>query len=160
MSKPRYNWWPYVLNMIRDYPIRKRDYDALHQQTITASTSGMPGGGGASRTTEQIALRQLPKAEQREYDAVTGAFKLTEQMPDHRDRIKVVELTMIRNWYSIGGAAVHLNIQEGKAKQYRWEFIMTVAYTYGLIEKEEYTEVLKKRKIKRSAASQSQKDGV
>lgn len=160
MRKQRYNWWPYVLNMIRDYPIRKRDYDALHQQTITASTSGMPGGGGASRTTEQIAIRQLPAAEQREYDAVARALKLTEQMPDARNRVKIVELTLIRNWYSIGGAAVYLNIQEGKAKQYRWEFIMTVAYTYGLIEKEEYTEVLKKRRMKRGAASQCKKDGV
>lgn len=148
MSKPRYNWWPYVLNMIRDYPIRKRDYDALHQHNVTASISAVPGGGGTSRATEQIALRQLPKAEQREYDAVHDAFRMTEQMPDPKNRIKVVELTILRNRYSLGGAAMYLNITEDMAKRYRWEFIVTVAYSYGLIDGEEYAEVIKKRKRK------------
>ena len=65
MSTPRYNWWPFVLNMIKDYPKRKMDYDDLHDQTVTASITGMTGGGSASRKTENTALRQLPAQEQR-----------------------------------------------------------------------------------------------
>ena len=60
MSSPRYGWWSYAKAMIRAYPQLHREYEQLHSQKVTASISGMPGGGGASRTTEDIALRRLP----------------------------------------------------------------------------------------------------
>ncbi len=146
MSKPRYNWWPYVLNMIRDYPFRKRDYDALHQQQVTAKTSGLPGGGGASRTLENIVLRQLPAAEQREYDAVHKAITMTKMLHSGDIRLKVVRHTLITGRYNIAGAAMQLGISEKCAKTYRWEFIMTVGYTYGFLTKEEYEQEIERRK--------------
>ena len=42
MSKPRYRWWGYIRNVIRAYPELKKEYDALHQQSVTANLSGMP----------------------------------------------------------------------------------------------------------------------
>ncbi len=149
MSKPRYNWWGYALNIIRDYPIRKRDYDALHQQKITASASGLPGGGGASRTVENVALRQLPAAEQREYDAVQKAIDITGALQTGDIRLRVVQHTLISGWYNIAGSAMRLGITEEQAKLYRWEFIMTVGYAYGFIDREEYTRQLQRRRRKK-----------
>ena len=45
MSKTRYKWWGYVKNMIREYPALKKEYEDLHQQSITANMSGTPCGG-------------------------------------------------------------------------------------------------------------------
>lgn len=44
MSKPRYDWWTYVKGMIRRYPALHAQYIALHETTITAQLTGMPGG--------------------------------------------------------------------------------------------------------------------
>ena len=145
MSRPRYNWWPFALNMVRDYPYRKREFDALHEQKITASATGLPGGGGSSRTVEQIALRQLPTQEQREYDAVHQAVLRTELLPDGETRVKVIRLTLWRNQFTVPGVANWLHIPESRAKSYRWEFIMLTAYCYGLISQEDYLAEIKKR---------------
>ena len=147
MSRPRYNWWPFALNMVRDYPYRKREFDALHEQKITASATGLPGGGGSSRTVEQIALRQLPKQEQKEYDTVHQAVLRTRQMKDGEYRLQVVEMTLWQNRYTIAGAAMRLNIPEDRAKRYRWEFIVLVGYLYGdFLSKQDYEEVIGRKK--------------
>lgn len=147
MSRPRYNWWPFALNMVRDYPYRKREFDALHEQKITASATGLPGGGGSSRTVEQIALRQLPKQEQKEYDTVHQAVQRTRQMKDGKYRLQVVELTLWQNRYTIAGAAMRLNIPEDRAKRYRWEFIVLVGYLYGdFLSKQDYEEAIGRKK--------------
>ena len=87
MSKPRYNWWPFVLNIIRDYPAKRAALKELHEQRITVNISGMPMGGGASRTIENVALRQLPRQEQKEYDAVHEAIRQTKILPDGKLRL-------------------------------------------------------------------------
>ena len=143
MSKPRYNWWPFVLNMIRDYPVRARDYKALHEQKITANITGMPGSGEASRTAEGVALRQLPVQEQREYDAVHNALTHLRRLPDPKLRQDVVRLTFWRG-YSIVGAANTLHVSERTARRYRWQFAMLVGLKYGFLTQEEYAAEIKK----------------
>ena len=146
MSKPRYNWWPFALNMIRDYPARNEEYKDLHQQRITANLSGMPGAGSVSRTVENVAARQLPRQEQREYDAVAKAIKLAQQRENGSLQIEVVKLTLWKNSHSIDGAAMKLHLSPRTAKRYRWDFIMLVGYTYGFLTNEEY-ESLKRREL-------------
>lgn len=137
MSKPRYTWWPYAMNMIRKYPERKREYDALHEQKITASTSGIPGGGGSSRTVEQIALRQLSTPEQQEFEAVDKALNRVRMMPDAVDRLKVIQLTMFQN-YRIFEAERKLNLSARTIRRYRYQFIVLVGWMHGRIEESEY----------------------
>lgn len=144
MSKPRYNWWPFVLNMIRDYPARDAQYRELKRQNVTANLTGMPGGGGgASRTTENIALRQLPPQEQREYDAVRKAMNRVRRGNDPMLRLGIVRSTLWRG-YSIPGAAMKAHVSESTARRYRWQFIMLVGCMYGFLTEEEYWEALKK----------------
>ena len=143
MSKPRYNWWPFVLNIIRDYPVRDSAYKELHKQNITANLSGMPKGGGASRTTEGIAMRQLPPQEQREYDAVNKAIGRIRRMKDAKVRLQVVKLTMWKE-YTIPGAAMAVSVSENTARRYRWQFVMLVGCMYGFLTEQEYILAIKK----------------
>lgn len=144
MSKPRYNWWPFVTNMIRDYPERERQYRELHRQNITANITGMPGGGNtASRTTEGIALRQLPPQEQREYDAVSRALNRVKKRKDARIRLKVIKMTMWQG-YTIDAAAYNVSVAGNTARRYRWQFIMLVGHFYGFLTEEEYLRELRR----------------
>ena len=144
MSKPRYNWWPFALNMIRDYPGRRAEYNDLHEQKITADLSGMPGGGSASRTVENIAVRLLPQQEQREFDAVRKAVDYTKALHDGNLRMKVIRLTLMGKTYSIPGAALIANVSERTARRYRWQFVLLVGHTYGFLNREEFDAEIKK----------------
>lgn len=147
MSKPRYNWWPFALNMIKDYPMRLRDYNELHSQKITAAPEGSSGGGGASRTTEGIALRQLPPQEQREFDAVDKALRITKAMPEGKVRAEVVKLTMWKGFY-LDGAAMQVSVSTHTARRYRWQFVLLVGKMYGFLSEEEYRAILRKDRRK------------
>lgn len=141
MSRPRYNWWPFALNMVRDYPYRKREFDALHEQKITASATGLPGGGGSSRTVEQIALRQLPTGEQEEFEAVDKALSRTRIMSCASERIQVVKWTLFRN-YRITDTALRLHISERTVRRYRYQFVALVWCMYKNKSEEEYREII------------------
>lgn len=143
MSKPRYNWWPFVINMIKDYPVRREELKRLREQKITANVSGMPRAGGDSRCVENLATRGLPYQEQKEHDAVMQAIKRMQRLPDGKLRLGVVRLTLWRN-FNISGAAMQLNISERTARRYRWQFILLVGRMYGFITEEEYQIAVKK----------------
>lgn len=144
MSKPRYNWWPFALNMIKDYPARNAEYNELHKQKITASMTGLHSQKSASRSTENIATRSLPRQDQLEYDAVKKAIALTQMDESGELQLDVVKLTLWKNSHSIDGAALKLNISPRTAKRYRWKFILCVGYAYGLLTPDEYE--IQKRK--------------
>lgn len=132
MSKPRYGWWSYAKYMVRKYPELKREYNALHSQRITAAVTGMPSGGGLSDPTAITALRQLPPARQREYDAVRKAIEKTKLMKTGQERLAVIELVLWKGTHNIDGAALKLNISEKTATNYHSDFIRLVGFSYGL----------------------------
>ena len=137
MSRPRYRWWQYVKNVIRAYPELKREYDALHEQAVTANVSGMPGGGGTSRGVEAVALRELPKQKQREFEAVRKTIAITERMKTGRERLKMIDMVFWRKSHTLTGAAMALNISYDTAIDYHGDFIMLVAYHRDLIDPED-----------------------
>lgn len=133
MSKPRYRWWGYVKNVIRDYKMLNEEYRALHEQSITANISGMPCGGGPSRGTENIALRELPKPKQLEYEAVKSAIAYTQRMKTGPERLKMIDLVFWKKSHTLSGAAMAINISYDTAIDYHGDFIMLTAYFRGLI---------------------------
>lgn len=132
MSSPRYHWWAYAKAMVRIYPKLKREYDLLHAPRITANIGGVPGSGEYSRSTENAALRKLPPARQKEYDAVTEAIERTKRMRSGKERLAVVNMVLWRGTHNIDGAALQLYISEITAKRYHSDFIRLVGFCYGL----------------------------
>lgn len=134
MSRPRYDWWGYVKGMIRRYPALKKEYEALRCQSVTPDYSGMPRGSGAGRTTEIIALRQLPTTSQREYEAVRQAIEATQRMNASRDRLKIIDLVFWKQTHTLEGAALTVPCSYRTAQRYHEEFIKLVASRYGLLD--------------------------
>lgn len=143
MSKPRYNWWGFALAMIRDYPHRQHELKVLREQKVTVSINEMPGSHTATRTTEGVALRQLPAQMQREYDAVDRAIKRVKGMTDPKLRMEVVKITLWKG-YDIHTAAMWMNISDRTARRYRWQFVLLVGHMYGFLSEEEYIAAFKK----------------
>lgn len=136
MSKPRYRWWGYIRNVIRAYPELKKEYDALHQQSVTANLSGMPGSGSVSRGTENIATRELPRTKQQEYDAVRQAIELTHRMPNGKFRLCIIDLVYWKRTHTVEGAAIKVGYSTDRGKQIHGEFVRLVAKCYGLMDYE------------------------
>lgn len=134
MSKPKHDWWPYVKGMIRRYPKLREEYAEIHNQSVTANYSGMPKGGGAGRTVESIAIRELPSTHQREYEAVRKAIEITMRYPNGIQRLKVIKMVLWDGQYTLEGAAVRVPCSWRTAAQWHGEFIRLVASCYGLMD--------------------------
>lgn len=134
MSRPRYDWWPYVKGMIRRYPQLVEEELALREPPTTASLSGMPGGGKISDPTPQAALRELPAIKKRELEAVRAAVNETRDLPGGEVRLKLVKLVFWARTHTVMGAGVKCCVSDRTARRYHQEFIMEVARQFGLLE--------------------------
>ena len=142
MSKPRYPWWGYTRNIIRAYPARKKEYENLHEPSVTANMSGMPGGGDVSRGTEDIAIRELPFTKQREYEAVKRAIEATERLWNGRERLKIIELVYWRKSHTLDGAGYKVGYEYKTARKIHSDFIKMVAWFYGFDLEESDKEII------------------
>lgn len=121
--------------MIRAYPARKKEYEQLHEPSVTANMSGMPGGGGVSRGTEDIAIRELPNAQQREYEAVRRAIEATKLLPNGEQRLRIIELVYWKRIRTtVEGAAMRVGYSEDRGKQLHGDFVRLVGKMYGLMD--------------------------
>ena len=132
MKRQRYRWWRYIRRVVRAYPDLKKEYEELHQQSISADISGMPKAKTAGRTVESIALLQLPPDDQKDYDAVSRAIERTRGKPDGEKRLELIRYVY---WYqkehTVMHAAPMLGISEATAKRWHGDFIKLVAKNRG-----------------------------
>ncbi len=134
MSKPRDDWWFNAVRMVRNYPARKQEYEQLHSQSLVADISGMPRSGDSSRTTENIALRQMPPAKQQEYDAVTRAIEITEMLPSGSKRIELIERMYWKGRkLNIDSVIIAVGVAEVTGKRWHGAFIRLVGECFGYI---------------------------
>lgn len=134
MSRPRYDWWPYVKGMIRRYPELKEEYTDLHRQSVTPNYSGMPASGRVGRATEDVAIRELPTTRKREYEAVRRAIDATERMKSGMDRLKLIDLVFWKRSHTLDGAALMVPCHYKTAQKWHSEFIKLTAKFYGLMD--------------------------
>ncbi len=133
MSRPRDNWRPYVINVLRDYYPFRRIAQEAHSQRITAQFNKGRGGGGVGRNTEIAALRTgLTRQQERELDAVERAVKSTRRGPDGKIRMRVVELVYFRGTHTIEGAAQQVYVSYMTAWRWCDGFIRLVGKNLGL----------------------------
>ena len=138
MSKPRYDWWPYVKGIIRRYPELCEQYAGLHSAGGTANYSGMPSAHGGGRSTEMVALRELPSTSQREYEAVRRALETTARYRNGKARLRMVSMVF---WsgnekMTLAGVAMRLHYSKERVTQWHGEFIRLVASNFGLMDED------------------------
>lgn len=136
MSKPRYDWWPYVKGMIKRYPELCMRYAQLHTFSAIANYSGMPSAHGGGRTTELIAVRELPSTNQREYEAVRRAVETTAKYKNGQARLRMVALVFWNSHESLNleGVAQRIHYSRDAVQNWHGEFIRLVADYYGLMD--------------------------
>lgn len=132
MSKPKYRWWGFARQMIRDYPELRSAWRELHTQSLVADISGMPKGESSGRTVEGIALRQLPIEDQKAYDAVKKAMESTACMKNGAERIRLIELMYLgKKKLPVKDAALLVHVSEITAKRWHGDFVRLVGKCYG-----------------------------
>ena len=134
MSTQKYDWWGYVKGMIRRYPSLCRMRQDMLEQGVTVSYDAIGHGTATPRTVENIALRELPTTNEREYWAVTKAIETTRKQPNGSSRLKVIDLVFWRRSHTLGGAARAAYLSLRSAQRYHTEFIRLVASYYGLLD--------------------------
>ena len=87
MSNSREPWWGFCRNIVRMYPVYLERYRALHEVSMTANYTGVPGAPGPSKSTEEVATRELNQTEQRSLDAVEAAIRATKRRKDGREMV-------------------------------------------------------------------------
>ena len=135
MSKPRERWWGYVRACIRAYPDLRARAMELHQTPTTPHYGGSGGSGGPSDPVATAALRQLPRQEQRELDAVEAAIQETAMLPDGETRLAIVNLVFWRQSHTLQGAAQKTHMSYMSARRRQEHFIRLVARNMNLTEK-------------------------
>ena len=126
MAKKQNNWREETKRIIRAYPALLREEAELHDSRITPSLSGMPGAGGVSRKTENIAMKELPPGSQRELDAVRKAISTTDRYRNSRDRLKVIDLVYWKQTHDLHGAAMRCHYSYESVQEWNAAFIELV----------------------------------
>lgn len=127
------NWWhSNVIRVIKAYPALKEKKDTLQSQSVTASYSSEPhGANSVHRTTETIALRQLPKGEENALEAVEKALERISLLKDGEQTLELIRLYYWRNGGRFLDIADRLYISERTARRRNAIFLQYVAEGLG-----------------------------
>jgi len=124
--------------IIRAYPELKRRARELHDVSLTANYGTpakvkgvdmnviLPGSGEASRTTEDVALRQLSPDDQRALDAVSNAIETTMRHRNGDLRVRIIDLVYWRKSHTLEGAAMAVHVSPKTAKGWHSAFVELV----------------------------------
>ncbi len=123
MSKYRHWWRPNVERALRVYPYLKAAKQAAQEQSITPSYTGMPRGGGISRTTENAATRHFSAQEEKILDAVDRAIAEVSKHRDGQEVLRIVEMVDFKRSHTLEGAAMALFMHRVTASDKRTRFV-------------------------------------
>lgn len=132
MSKPRYLWWGYVRNIVREFPKMDQELRDLQSQYITQDVSRIRSGKTNGRSTEEAALRSLRPGRQAEHDAVTKAIEQTKRLPNGTERLKLIDMVFWKQSHTLDGASYALGYSYSRARQLQAEFLRLVGINRGL----------------------------
>lgn len=108
---------------LRVYPYLKAAKQAAQAQSVTPSYSGMPRGGGTSRSTENAALRHFSPQEEKLLNAVDRAITEISRHRDGAEVLQIVKMVDFDRRYTVEGAAMALYMHRVTASEKRTRFI-------------------------------------
>lgn len=111
---------------IRNYPRMRERKNAIQSQSMTANYSAMPRGGGGSRSTENVALRQLAPGEEYILRAIERAIEDVGRMDNGREVLTVVEYVYWMR-FTMAEAAEFSHLSERTAQRRADKFVYAVA---------------------------------
>ena len=129
----RRGWWYYTRDIVRNYPVLRERLRELRTPGTTGEGLGRSSEPG--RSTERLALRDLPKAERRELEAVERAIAVTRGLPDGKERLQVIRLVHWRMSHTMTGAAQTVHVSLSTAYRWQNDFFVLVARLRGLVDK-------------------------
>lgn len=133
MSNPRYGWWSYAKHLTRKYPELKQEYDTIHSQHIATDPSKILGSSSnTSRSTEILALLQLPPAKQADYDAVTKSIEQTKRLKTGAQRLQLIDMVFWKQSHTLEGAAYKIGFSYDQCKLFHRDFLRLVGLNRGL----------------------------
>lgn len=142
------HWWmEAVRRAIINYPALKAKKAELQSMNTTPAVKsvlgpdGKPatvyptgGGGGNSRKTETVALRELPPMEERALSAVRNAIEATSLLPDGPHRLRLIRDYWWRGGHrSMAHSAARSDVSDRTARRWLWAFTWTVAMEMGFV---------------------------
>lgn len=127
MSRPRHSWYTVVLKVLRNYPELYKRHRQTQEQRVTPGYSGMPGGGGTSRKTENTAMKGLSPREEDDLEAVLTTIRTVGRWRDGETALRVVELVDWSQTHTIRGAEEELHLGEDVGKKLRRRVIDELA---------------------------------
>lgn len=136
MSTCRYDWWSYAKSIVRKYPELVERYKRLKDPSRGHSVPSVSSGPHrhVNRPTEDAALRELPKCQMRELNAVARALKETSLQRNGDQKIALIDLVYWRRTHNLAGAAMKLYISEVTAKRWNGEFLRRIGKHMGFID--------------------------
>lgn len=135
MGKNKYPYWNYVKHIIREYPELKKRINTPLEPRITPQMGGGGHGSRISNPTLESVIHDLPRAQQRKYDAVEHAIAMTYQLhpADAEERLLIVDLVYWKQTHTIEGAAMRVPCHRNTACAWQAEFIHLVADQLELV---------------------------
>lgn len=129
-------WRVNVRRMITRFPALEKELADIRSQSLTANYSGMSGGSDVSRTTESVALRDLPPADRREYDAVADAIDITKNYSNGKLRMSFIRQFYWRNNVGLWTICEDIHISTRTAYTWNDDFIRLVDAFYRRAKKD------------------------
>ena len=122
------SWRSEARAALRQYPRAKRRQSETGEMRITPAYNGMPGGGSASRTTEDVALAvKLTPHEENVISAVEFMMKMQCAYPNAQERMKMIKLVYFQRTHTLEGAAMECHYADRTVKRWNNE-ILTAVY--------------------------------
>lgn len=144
---PKYWWMEAVRRAIVSYPSLKAKKDELQTMNVTPAVKSITGpggktmnvyptggGGGNSRKTENVALRELPPMEEKTLSAVSTALEATSLLADGRHRVALIRTYWWKMEHrNMDRAAAWVNVSARTAHRWNNAFVWTVAMEMGFV---------------------------
>ena len=124
--KPADTWRRAARDAAHAYPHLKAAERDLRDVRITARLDAIPGSGSPGRSTEAAALRELPRRERAQLEAVEKALRCMGTLENSAERLQVIRLVFFGRRHTLEGAALTVPVSTGTAQRWSEDFLLLV----------------------------------